>query len=147
MPLCNFFFILASYLQLCIGPTRDLDNHVQDGLLLIGEERDVVEWRDRCSILLNVATVLESVGGTDLADSVLGGLAVRHCGGLGRCGSGREMSSDGFGACRSYARVGGSVEGGLDGFEGGGRQLSSGVMPVRARLLFFARAADRAVRN
>jgi hypothetical protein len=115
--------------------------------LLIGEERDVVEWRDRCPILLDVATVLESVGCTDLAGSVLRGLAVRHCGGLGRCGSSGEMSSDGFGACRSYAGVGRSVEGGLDGFECGGRQLSSGVMPVRAHLLFFARAADRAVRN
>lgn len=61
-----------SYLKLGIGPSGNLDNHVEDGLLLVGIERDVVEGRDGDAILLNVDAVLEGVGSRDLADAVLG---------------------------------------------------------------------------
>ena len=71
------------YLLLGVGPARDLDDHVQDGLLLIGVEGDVVEGRDGHAILLDVNTVLQRKGLGDLADGV------RHG---GRCG--REMPGD-----------------------------------------------------
>lgn len=61
-----------SYLELGIGPSRNLNNHVQDGLLLVGIERDVVEGRDGDAILLDVDAVLESVGSRNLADAVSG---------------------------------------------------------------------------
>ena len=57
-------------LHLAICPSWDLNDHVQDGLLLVGVERNIVEGRDGNAILLNEHTVLESVGGTDLADRV-----------------------------------------------------------------------------
>lgn len=108
-----------------------------------------MEGRERCAILLDEATVFESVGGTDLAGSVLGGLSVRHGGCLGGRSGSRKMSSDGFCACRSYAGGGGVVEGRIDGFEGGGRQISSGGVRVRPHQIVHAQAcaADRAVRN
>lgn len=61
---------MLSYLLLGVGPAGDLNDHVQDGLLLIGVERNVVEGRDGDAILLNEHTVLESVWGTNLADRV-----------------------------------------------------------------------------
>ena len=61
---------MLSYLLLGVGPAGDLNDHVQDGLLLVGVERNVVEGRDGDTILLNEHTVLESVWGTDLADGV-----------------------------------------------------------------------------
>jgi hypothetical protein len=73
---------MISYLELCIGPSWDLDDHVEDSLLLIGKQGDVVKRRKRCSIFLDEATVFEGVGGTDLAGSVLGGLSVGHGSGL-----------------------------------------------------------------
>ena len=59
-------------LLLGIGPARDLDDHVKDGLLGIGVERDVVEGRDGHTVLFDVHAVLERVGGGDLADAVGG---------------------------------------------------------------------------
>ena len=71
-----------SYLKLCIGPSGNLDDHVEDCLLLIGIERDVVEWRDGHAILLNIASIVEGVLGSNLAGGEFRALAVRHCGGL-----------------------------------------------------------------
>jgi len=64
-------------LELAVCPSWDLNNHVQDGLLLIGIERDIVEGRDRDAILLDVDAMLESVRCSDLSSLVLGS----HCGG------------------------------------------------------------------
>lgn len=61
-----------TYLLLGIGPARDLDNHVQDGLLLVGVEGNVVEGRDGLAILLNVDAVLQGVRSSDLAGGVHG---------------------------------------------------------------------------
>lgn len=58
------------YLLLGVGPARDLDNHVEDSLLLVGIERDVVEGRDWDSILLDVDTVVQRVRLANLADGV-----------------------------------------------------------------------------
>lgn len=57
----------ATYLLLGVGPAGDLDDHVEDGLLLVGVERDVVEGRDGHAILLDVDAVLKGVRSTDLA--------------------------------------------------------------------------------
>lgn len=76
--------MLVSYLELSIGPSWNLDDHVQNGLLLVGKQWDIVERRDRCAILLNEATIFKSVGCTDSAGSVLSGLSVRHGGCLRR---------------------------------------------------------------
>ncbi|KAI6770200.1 hypothetical protein HG530_004829 [Fusarium avenaceum] len=62
-----------TYLKLSIGPSRNLDNHVQDVLLLVGVERNIVEGGDGLAILLDVNTVLEGVGSRNLADGVVGG--------------------------------------------------------------------------
>lgn len=69
----------AAHLKLGIGPARDLDNHVEDGLLGIGKQGDVVEGRQGQAILLDVHAVLEGVGGGDLAGGV------RHDGVLSWC--------------------------------------------------------------
>ena len=76
---------ISAYLLLSVGPTRNLNNHVQNSLLLVGVQRNIVEGRDGHAILLDVHTVLESVGGTDFADGI------RHGGvdGIrGQCGRG-----------------------------------------------------------
>lgn len=59
------------------------------------------------------------------------------------------MSSDGFCSCRSYAGGGGVVEGRVDGFEGGGRQISGGGVRVKPHQIVRAQAcaADRAVKK
>lgn len=44
-------FLLGN-LHLCIGPAGDLDDHVQDAIVLVSKERDVVEGRKDCSVLL-----------------------------------------------------------------------------------------------
>ena len=36
-------WLLLADLELGVGPTRDLDNHVEDAIALVGKERDVVE--------------------------------------------------------------------------------------------------------
>lgn len=58
----------STYLKLAIGPARNLNNHVEDGLLLVGIEGNIMEGRDGNAILLNVNSVLERVGGANLAD-------------------------------------------------------------------------------
>jgi hypothetical protein len=65
--------LLLGDLKLSIGPSRNLDNHVQDVLLLVGVERNIVEGGDGLAILLDVNTVLEGVGSRNLADGVVGG--------------------------------------------------------------------------
>ena len=67
--------LISPYLKLSIGPSGNLDNHVQDGLLLVGIEGNIVEGRDGHAILLDVDAVLEGVGSRDLADAVSGS----HC--------------------------------------------------------------------
>ena len=71
----------STYLKLAIGPARNLNNHVEDGLLLVGIEGNVVKGRDGDAILLNVNSVLERVGSANLADLERG----RH-GGQGTMG-------------------------------------------------------------
>jgi hypothetical protein len=63
----------GTYLELGIGPSRNLNNHVQDGLLLVGIERNIMERRNGLAILLDVDSVLEGVGSRNLADGVVGG--------------------------------------------------------------------------
>lgn len=65
--------LTRTYLELGIGPSRNLDNHVQDGLLLVGIERNIMERRNGLAILLDVDSVLEGVGSRNLADGVVGG--------------------------------------------------------------------------
>lgn len=68
----------ATYLNLRICPSRNLNHHVQDGLLLICKERNVVERRNRNAILLDVDAVIQSVRSSDLS-----GLVLRSHAGLG----------------------------------------------------------------
>jgi len=63
----------VAYLLLGVGPARDLDDHVQDGLLLVGIKGDVVEGGDGLAILLDEDAVLKGVRSADGADGVLGG--------------------------------------------------------------------------
>jgi hypothetical protein len=56
-----------TYLHLAIGPARDLNDHVQDGLLLVCIQRDIVERRDGHAIFLNVNAVLQGIGTRDLS--------------------------------------------------------------------------------
>lgn len=72
----------GTYLLLRIGPPRDLDDHVEHRLLLIGVQRDVVEGRAGHAILLDVDAVLERVGSTNLASRELG----RRAGVVGTAG-------------------------------------------------------------
>lgn len=60
----------ATHLHLSVAPAGDLDDHVEDGLLLVGIERDVVPCRDGLAVLLDEDTVLERVRRSDLADRV-----------------------------------------------------------------------------
>jgi hypothetical protein len=41
--LCDFSLTMVSYLELRIGPSRDLNDHVQNSLLLVGEQWDIME--------------------------------------------------------------------------------------------------------
>ena len=45
-------FLILGDLKLGVGPTRDLNNHVEDVLALVGIERNVMEGRDGRSVLL-----------------------------------------------------------------------------------------------
>lgn len=83
----------GTHFELSIGPSRDLDNHVEDSLVLIGKQGDVVEERDGDAILLNVYSVLESVGSSHLADRVR-----RSHGGLGLCLGVLRLGAGGFGS-------------------------------------------------
>jgi hypothetical protein len=62
-----------THLHLSIGPSWHLNNHVEDGLLLVGIKGNVVEGRARNAVLLDVDAVLEGVGSADLACRVHGG--------------------------------------------------------------------------
>lgn len=64
--------VYLTHLKLAVGPSWNLDDHVQNGLLSIRVQGNVVEGGNWRSILLNVDTVLESVWCTDLSDGVLG---------------------------------------------------------------------------
>lgn len=131
---------LLSYLLLGVGPARDLDDHVQDGLLGIGVEGNVVEGRDDLAILLNVDTVVQSEGLGNLADGV------RHG---GRCG--REMSREKSGSCERRGRKGGrrGVSGGSQrcgcapNRGGGGRKSQSGQGRTGQSHWLFARGCGQ----
>jgi len=58
-------------LHLRIGPAGDLDDHVEDTLVLVGEEGDVVEGGDDGAILLDEHTVFEGVRSADEARGIL----------------------------------------------------------------------------
>jgi hypothetical protein len=64
------FGMIITCLHFAIGPSWDLNDHIQDGLLLIGIERDIVEGRDGDAILFNIDSVLQGVGRTILPDRV-----------------------------------------------------------------------------
>lgn len=89
----------STYLLLGVGPAGDLDDHVQDGLLLVGVERDVVEGRDGHAILLDVDAVLEGVRSADLARGE-DARGVGHSLGHGCCESGVLVGSTGDGGRR-----------------------------------------------
>ena len=75
-----------AYLELAIGPARDLDDHVEDGLLFVRIQRDVVERRAGLAIPLDVDAVFQRVRLAHLANG-----EVRHAGGI--VGGGCEMLS------------------------------------------------------
>ena len=50
--------LLLGGLHLCVRPAGDLDDHVEDAIVLVGEEGDVVEGRDDAAVLLDVHPVL-----------------------------------------------------------------------------------------
>ena len=68
-PMC---YVGGTDLHLRIGPAGNLDNHVEDGLLLIGIQGDIVEWGNGDAILLNKDAMLEGVGSANLAGGILG---------------------------------------------------------------------------
>jgi hypothetical protein len=53
--------VLLRDLKLGVGPAGDLDDHVEDGALLVGVEGDIVEGRDNLAVLLEEDTVVCSV--------------------------------------------------------------------------------------
>jgi hypothetical protein len=53
--------LLLGDLHLRVGPARNFNDHVEDPLVLIGEEGDVMEGRENGPILLDVNTMLCSV--------------------------------------------------------------------------------------
>lgn len=63
--------LLLGDLHLCIGPARNLDDHIENAIVLVSEERNVVEGRDDGSVLLNEHTMLKSVGRASKARGVL----------------------------------------------------------------------------
>ena len=46
--------LLLGDLHLCIGPARDLDDHVENAIMLISKERNVMEGREDCVALLDI---------------------------------------------------------------------------------------------
>jgi len=64
--------ILLGDLHLCIGPAWDLNDHVKNGLLLIGVQWDIMEGRDWLTILGDEDTVLQGVWSANLVDAVCG---------------------------------------------------------------------------
>ena len=63
----------CKYLELSVSPSRNFNNHIENGLLGVGIEGDIVEGGDGDAILLKVDTVLQGVGSSHLADGVRGG--------------------------------------------------------------------------
>jgi len=74
-----------THLHLRIGPARDLDDHVEDGVRLIRVERNVMEGRDWHAILLDVDAMLEGVWSSNLA----GGVLIRSVGVVAFLGDGK----------------------------------------------------------
>jgi len=58
-------WLVLGDLELGIGPTGDLDNHVEDAVALVGKEGNVVEGGDDGSVLFGIDAMVEGVGGTD----------------------------------------------------------------------------------
>jgi hypothetical protein len=50
--------VLLGDLKLGVGPARDLDDHVEDGALLVGVEGNIVEGGDDLAVLLEEDTVV-----------------------------------------------------------------------------------------
>ena len=50
--------LLLGDFHLGVGPTGNLDDHVEDAIGLVGEQRNVVPRRDDLSLLLSEHTVL-----------------------------------------------------------------------------------------
>ena len=50
--------LILGDLKLGVGPTGDLDNHVEDAMALVGKERNVVEGGDDGSVLFGVDAML-----------------------------------------------------------------------------------------
>ena len=63
--------LLLAGLHLRVRPAGDLNDHVEDAVVLVREERDVVEGRDDIAVLLEEGAVLERVGRADDAGAVL----------------------------------------------------------------------------
>ena len=55
-------FLLGD-LKLGVGPARDLYNHVEDAIVLVGKERDVVEGGEDGPILFRIDAVFWKMGG------------------------------------------------------------------------------------
>ena len=75
-----------TYLHLRIGPARDFDDHVENGMRFIGVERDIMEGRDWHAILLDINAVIKGVWSSDLASSVL----IRNVGVVALLGDGKR---------------------------------------------------------
>ena len=50
--------LILGDLKLGVGPTGDLDNHVEDAMALVSKERNVVEGGDDGSVLFGVDAML-----------------------------------------------------------------------------------------
>ena len=50
--------LLLGDFHLGVGPTGNLDDHVEDAIVLVGEQRDVVPWRNDRAILFNENAVI-----------------------------------------------------------------------------------------
>lgn len=50
--------LLLRDFHLSVGPPRDLDDHVQDAIVLVGEEGNVVPGRDDVTVLFEKNAVL-----------------------------------------------------------------------------------------
>lgn len=64
--------LLFRDLHFGVSPAGDFDDHVEDAMVLVGEEGDVVEGGDDGTILLDVDAMLEGVGSADETRGVLG---------------------------------------------------------------------------
>ena len=50
--------LFLGYFHLGVGPTRDLDYHVEDAIVFVGEKRDVVEGGDDLTVALDEDSVI-----------------------------------------------------------------------------------------